>query len=197
MNLFDLKGRTALVTGSSRGIGRAIALTLAEAGAHVAIHYTGKEELARETAEAAAAFGVSTTVIQAELGQESSAKRLHEECLSAFGRLDILVLNASIQIPKPWLDISREDLESQVTVNFSSSFELIQLAAPGMVERGWGRILTIGSVQERKPNPEMIVYSSLKSAQTAMGLSLAKQLAPHGVTVNNLAPGVIDTDRYR
>jgi NAD(P)-dependent dehydrogenase (short-subunit alcohol dehydrogenase family) len=195
--LFNIKGRTALVTGSSRGIGRAIALTLAEAGANVAIHYAGNAAQAQEVAKTAAAFGVKTTLVQGDLSADAAAASIFEGVVSAFGQLDILVLNASVQIPKDWLSITREDLEKQVAVNFRSSFELLQLAAPGMVERKWGRVLTIGSVQEKKPNPEMAIYSSLKSAQTALGLSLANQFAPHGVTVNNLAPGVIETDRYR
>lgn len=195
--LFDLKGRTALVTGSSRGIGRSIALTLAKAGANVAIHYAGNKERAVETAKDAEVFGVKTALIQAGLETDGAAQSIFEQAISVFGQIDILVLNASVQIPKNWLEITREDFEKQVAVNYRSSFELLQRAVPGMIERKWGRVLTIGSVQEKRTNPEMLIYSSMKSAQTAMGLSLAKQLAPLGVTVNNLAPGVIGTDRYR
>jgi NAD(P)-dependent dehydrogenase (short-subunit alcohol dehydrogenase family) len=92
---------------------------------------------------------------------------------------------------------AREHFEQQVNVNWRSAFELIQLAAPSMIERNWGRILTVGSVQEAKPHPDMVIYSALKAAQTLMVQNLAKQFAPHGVTVNNLAPGVINTDRSR
>lgn len=194
---FNLAGRKALVTGSSRGIGRAIAIALAHAGADVAVHYAAKADEAREVVGQIAAIGATGFPVQANLSEEGAAQHLFTQTVAVLGQIDILVLNASIQIPKNWLTITREDFEKQIAVNFRSNFELLQLAALGMIERHWGRILTIGSVQEKKPNPEMLIYSSLKSAQAAMAMSLAKQLAPNGVTVNNLAPGVIETDRYR
>lgn len=196
--LFDLHGRTALVTGSSRGIGSAIVLALAEAGADVAVHYSGNVERAREVAgQAATGFGVKTAVVGGDLGAEGAAQTIFADVTAALGRLDILVLNASVQLPKDWTAITRADFDQQVNVNYRATLELLQLALPPMAERGWGRVLTIGSVQEREPHPEMLVYSSLKNAQTALGLSLAKQFAPRGVTINNLAPGVIETDRLR
>jgi NAD(P)-dependent dehydrogenase (short-subunit alcohol dehydrogenase family) len=193
--LFDLRGRTALVTGSSRGIGRAIALAFAQAGADVAIHATASCDKAREVADAATALGVKSTVVLADLSEDGAPARIYEEVTSALGKLDILVCNASVQIPKPWLETSLDDFHQQVNVNLRSTFELMQLAAPSMQERGWGRILTVGSVQESKPHPDMLVYAATKCAQTSMTRSLARQLAPHGITVNNLAPGVIGTDR--
>lgn len=200
MNLaetFSLKNRRALVTGSSRGIGAAIVTALAEAGADVAVHCSSRHDDAAGTAHRCAAFGVRTAIIEGDLAADGAAEKIFAATVTALGAPDILVLNASVQIAKEWLTITREDLERQVAVNFRSSLELLQLAAPGMIERHWGRILTIGSVQEARPHPHMLVYSSLKTAQTAMALSLAKQLAVHGVTVNNLAPGVIDTERNR
>jgi NAD(P)-dependent dehydrogenase (short-subunit alcohol dehydrogenase family) len=109
--------------------------------------------------------------------------------------LDILVSNVAVQQPAEWTEVTREQFDSQVTVNWRSAFELIQLFAPAMLERGWGRILTIGSVQEARPHPHMVVYAALKAAQTLMGRNFARQFAPEGVTINNLAPGVILTDR--
>ena len=194
---FNLHGRRALVTGSSRGIGRALAIALAKAGADVAIHYAAKPESAEETARQAAAFGVRAPLVLGDLAVVGAAKSLYDQATTALGGLDILVLNASVQIPKPWLEITQADIERQFAVNYRSSLELLQIAVPGMIERQWGRLLSIGSVQEKKPNPEMLVYSSLKNAQSGMVLGLAKQLAPHGVTANNLAPGVIETDRNR
>jgi glucose 1-dehydrogenase len=195
--LFSLSGRRALVTGSSRGIGAAIAEALAEAGADVVIHCTHDSEAARQVAAGAAALGVRAPFVAADLAQDGAAKELFHAAVAALGGLDIVVLNASLQIPRDWLSITRGELEQQVAVDYRSSLELLQLAAPMMCERRWGRLLTIGSVQEAKPHPQMLVYSSLKNAQTGLILSLAKQLAPHGVTANNLAPGVIDTDRTR
>lgn len=192
---FNLKGRRALVTGSSRGIGAAIVLGLAEAGADVAVHYTGREEEARDIAGRATGFGVRSTIVRADLAEDGAARRAYEGAVAGLGGVDILVLNASVQTRKDWLAFTREDVDWHIAINYRSSLELMQLAAPGMIERKWGRILAVGSVQEAKPHPQMLVYSSLKHAQTGLVLGLAPQLAAHGVTVNNLAPGVIQTDR--
>ncbi|MFA6286699.1 MAG: SDR family oxidoreductase [Opitutaceae bacterium] len=192
---FRLNGRRALVTGSSRGIGAAIATALAEAGADVAVHCVGDQEHAKAVSARIAALGVRTGVVQADLGADDGARRIYDGAVALLGGIDILVLNASMQTRKPWLEFTRADIEQHFAVNYRSSLELLQLAAPGMTARKWGRILTLGSVQEVKPHPQMLVYSSLKHAQTGLVLGLARQLAPDGVTINNLAPGVIQTDR--
>ncbi|MET0263069.1 MAG: SDR family oxidoreductase [Rariglobus sp.] len=192
---FNLAGRRALVTGSSRGIGAAIAITLAEAGADVVVHYTGNTDQAREVAAHLTAAGRRTGLVQADLSAGDGAQRTFDGAIAVLGGIDILILNASVQTKKPWTDFTRADLDEHYAVNYRASFELLQLAAPAMTDRGWGRILTIGSVQENKPHPEMLVYSSFKHAQTGLALGLAAQLAPRGVTINNLAPGVIATDR--
>ena len=192
---FNLAGRRALVTGSSRGIGAAIAVALADAGADVMVHYTGNAAAANEVADRIRALGRRTGIIQADLSADDGARRAHDAAVATLGGIDILVLNASLQIKKTWTDFTRADLDAHYAVNYRAGFELLQLAAPGMTERGWGRILTIGSVQEARPHPGMLAYSSLKHAQTGLVLGLAKPLAPRGVTINNLAPGVIQTDR--
>lgn len=194
---FSLAGRRALVTGSSRGIGAAIAVGLAEAGADVMVHCMGDLSAARDVAARIGALGRRSGMVQADLADGTSPRTVFEATLAALGGLDILVSNVAIQVAEPWRDVTREHFDTQLAVNWRSAFELIQLAAPPMLEHGWGRILTIGSVQEAKPHPEMIVYSALKAAQTLMVKNLAKQFAPRGVTVNNLAPGVINTDRSR
>ena len=193
----SLAGRCALITGSSRGIGAAMARAFATAGADVAVHYAGRGDEAEKVAAEVRALGRRAAVVQADLGEPAGAARCFAGAISGLGRIDILVCNASIQLPGPWLEASGADFDRQVAVNLRSTWELLRLATPPMSERGWGRVLTIGSVQEAKPNPAMLVYAATKCAQTSMALSLAKALAPTGVTVNSLAPGVIDTDRTR
>jgi len=111
------------------------------------------------------------------------------------GNIDILVLNASVQIRKRWDTITEDEFDTQMTVNFKSSVKLIQKYAPAMLENRWGRIVTIGSVQQKKPHKDMLIYAASKAAQMNMVQNLAKQFAPYGVTVNNIAPGVIATPR--
>jgi glucose 1-dehydrogenase len=192
---FTLTGRTALVTGSSRGIGAEIAKGLARAGANVVVHCNEQGSKANEVAAIISSYGVRSSIVRKDIGVVGAPAELIREAANVLGPIDILVLNASVQIPHHWLSITRDEFEKQVAINFRSSLELLQLTAPGMMERKWGRIISIGSVQETKPHPDMLVYSSLKNAQTAMIRSLARQLASYGITSNNIAPGVILTDR--
>lgn len=183
--------KKALVTGSSRGIGRAIAIRLAKDGYFVYVHAAGNLEKARETAETIVKNGGQAQVVMADLCDIKQTRKLAE----TVGDIDALVLNASLQYRTPWREITAEACYEQLSCNFVSSMLLIQAAVPHMKENGWGRIVTIGSVQEAKPHPDMLVYSASKAAQTNMMESLSLQLAKDGITVNNVAPGVIYTDR--
>lgn len=194
-DLFQLKGRLALVTGGSRGIGRAIALALAEQGADIAINYRSGTADAQSTQEEIEALGRACSLWSADLAGERAVDELID-AIEAEGRtVDILVCNASLQIRKAWNEVDAADFAVQMNVNLRASLRLIQRCYPAMQQRGWGRILTLGSVQQVRPHPEMIVYSASKAAQMNMVLSLAPQFAPHGVTINNLAPGAILTRR--
>jgi NAD(P)-dependent dehydrogenase (short-subunit alcohol dehydrogenase family) len=192
---FSLDGRRALITGSSRGIGAAIARLFAAQGARVVVHGTGSGPVGREVALSCGSNGVPAPLIGADLGTVDGPERLFREAEAALGGLDILVLNASYQKKQPWLELTDEELAPYFAVNYRASLRLTQLAVPGMQARRWGRILMVGSVQEIKPHPQMLAYSSFKHAQTGLVESLSITLAPHGITVNNLAPGVIVTDR--
>lgn len=180
-----------MVTGSSRGIGKAIALSLAKEGYEVIVHCAGNLTKAEETKNEIEKAGGNSIVLQADLCNVESVKRLAQE----MGNIDALVLNASLQIRKKWLEIPLEECYAQLNCNFVASMLLIQAAVPYMKQQKWGRIVTIGSVQEAKPHPDMLVYSASKAAQTKMVHSLSLQLASDGITVNNVAPGVIYTDR--
>ena len=178
--------KTALITGSTRGIGRAIAIRLASDGCFVLIHGAKNREKAEETKAIIEKNGGKADVLLADLCDLSETARL----ASQIEKTDILVLNASLQYRTPWWDITMEACYEQLNCNYVSSLLLIQSVVPYMKEKGWGRIVTIGSVQEAKPHPDMLVYAASKAAQTNMMRSLALQLAGSGITVNNVAPGV-------
>lgn len=192
--LFRVDGRRTLVTGASRGIGRAIAVGLAAHGAQVLIHYRGDRQAADETLRQVLAAGGQGRLLQADLTIPQEAARLAVEAMDE-GTLDILVLNAAIQERRALAAIDRPLFERHVDANFWSALTLIQAALPGMRDRGWGRIVAIGSVQQVRPNPNLLVYAGLKSALSTVMTSLAKAEARNGVTCNTVAPGLIDTDR--
>lgn len=183
--------KTALITGASRGIGRAIAIALAEDGYEVILHCVNSIAKAEDVRAIIENVGGKAKILTADLCDPEQTKALAEQ----MGNVDVLVLNASIQVRKAWQEITREESYAQLNCNFLSSMVLMQGVVPYMKQQKWGRIITIGSVQEAKPHPDMLIYSSSKAAQTMMVKSLALQLAEDGITVNNLAPGVIYTDR--
>ena len=183
--------KTAFVTGSSRGIGRAIALRLAADGFKVVLHGVSKSNHIKELKKMIEEKCREVDIVTADLCDLETTKGISEAVAGA----DVLVLNASVQYRTPWQKIDTEACYSQLNCNFVSSLLLIQAAVPPMKSKGWGRIITIGSVQEAKPHPDMLVYSASKAAQTNMMQSLSLQLARDGITVNNVAPGVIYTDR--
>lgn len=184
--MFDLKGKKALVTGSTQGIGFAIARRLAEEGAIVFINGTNEEK-----AKKAATQIKGAKVAVCDISRPDCAEMLYKKT----GDIDILILNASVQYRRAWNEITDEEFDRQVNVNFKASFKLIQKYVPYMQAQKWGRIITVGSVQQRKPHKDMLVYAAAKAAQENMTRNLAKQLAPDGITVNNVAPGVIETPR--
>lgn len=185
--MFDLSGKKALVTGSTQGIGFAIAETLAKFGATVFVNGSSSEE---KTRTAAAKIPGAIPVV-CDLSQSDCAEKLYAKT----GDIDILVLNASIQYRTAWDQIEDSEFDKQIAVNFKASLKLIQKYSPYMKKQNWGRIVTIGSVQQAKPHKDMLVYAATKAAQLSMVENLSKQLAPFNITVNNVAPGVIETPR--
>ncbi len=191
-SLFSLAGKRALVTGSSRGIGRAIGQALAAAGARVAFHGATMTEALREaTAEA----GPQSLCLTADLSDSAAVQQLIRDVGRMMDGVDILVLNASVEIRERYDLITPVALQQQVAVNLAATQALVSGLVPDMAARGWGRVLAIGSVQEVKEHPDMLIYAGLKAAQTSMMRNLARQLAARGVTCNILAPGAIETDR--
>lgn len=187
IKMFDLKGKKALVTGSTQGIGLAIAEVLSNAGVTVFINGAISEEKVLEVCKRIP----GSKPAKCDLSLPGCADKLYE----ITGDVDILILNASIQFRTPWDQIPEEEFDKQLTVNFKSSFQLMQKYVTYMKEQKWGRIITIGSVQQKVPHKDMAIYASLKSAQVNLVKNLAVQLAPFGITINNVAPGVITTPR--
>jgi NAD(P)-dependent dehydrogenase (short-subunit alcohol dehydrogenase family) len=191
MNLFNIGGKKALVTGSTQGIGRALAVTLARYNAQVIVHGSSNKEKCQKVVEEIELFGGNASYCIGDFLLDNCADKLYEQT----GDIDILILNASIQYKKNWMDITSEEFDKQVKVNMKMTLELIQKYAPHMQKRNEGRIITVGSVQQYIPHKEMLIYAATKQAQMSIVKNLAKQLAPNGITVNNIAPGVIDTPR--
>ena len=199
LDLFRLTGRTALVTGARREIGRAIAQALGRVGARLAVHHADTDE---EQADAAAVVreieqaGGTARAFGQDFAADGAGHRL-AEAVSAWSPVDILVLNASIELPEAYDAITRERFDRQIAVNLRSPLELLQDLVPPMGRRGWGRVVTIGSEQQVRPHPQMMVYAGTKAAQLNWAWNLARQFGGQGVTVNNLAPGAILTARNR
>lgn len=185
--MFDVAGKRVLVTGSTQGIGRSIAEEFARKQAVVFVHGSMKEK----TERAAMDIGMGTRPVYANLSEDDCAGRLYGQT----GDVDILILNASVQVRRPWDEITRDEFALQMNVNFRSSLELVQKYVPYMKKNRWGSIITIGSVQQFVPHKDMLVYAASKEAQYSMVKNLAKQLAGNHITVNNIAPGVIATPR--
>ena len=183
----DFKGKKVLITGSTQGIGLEIARQFSQCGAVVFINGAASEEKINNVVKSIS----NSRPALCDLSNPDCAEILYE----ITGDIDILILNASIQYRKAWDEISDEEFDRQIAVNFKSSLKLIQKYVPYMKEQKWGRIVTVGSVQQAKPHKDMLVYAASKAAQHNMVMNLAKQLAPFNITVNNVAPGVIETPR--
>ena len=168
-HLFDITGKTALITGAGQGIGRSIALALAEHGANVVINYRSNHQLAEATLRDVLKMGTKAWLWEYDLLSDTLASDF-QLLLQKLGiEVDILVLNASIQIRKKWEDVTLSEFNTQMNVNVRASLELMQCCVPHMESKGWGRIVTLGSVQQNRPSKQMIVYAASKAAQLKMG----------------------------
>lgn len=199
-----MDGRRALVTGGSVSIGRALALAFADAGADLAIHHSraadaafGKPDAAQETSELVRDRGRRCAIVEADFERAGEGMRTVDEAIRALGGIDVLVVCASIQYRTPFEAVTPEQTERQIRINFKATIELLQAALPPMKQRGWGRVVTIGSINETTPEAALSIYAALKCAQHNLAINLARQYAPFGVTINNLSPGLIATERNR
>ena len=191
--IFSLQGKRALVTGSSRGIGYAAAMTLAEAGAYMIFHASKPSAKLDAALAEARSRGFSGEATDADISSADGLKKL----IAAVGSVDILVLNASVQTYMTVEEFDTEEFKREYQTNLLSSFELIKAFLPGMRERRFGRIIALGSVNQHRPSPKLCIYAGTKAAQANLILGLARTNAKFGITANNIAPGVITTDRNR
>ena len=190
----DLTGRNALVTGGSRGIGRAVCLELARRGANVAVNYAGNARAAEETAAACRELGVQTFAVQADVSDSAAAGAMVKAVIERFGRLDILVNNAGITRDKLALQMKNEDLDAVLDTNLKGAFYCMRAAYRPMMKQRYGRIVNLSSVVGLRGNPGQSNYAASKAGLIGMSKSIAKELASRNVTVNLVAPGFIDTD---
>lgn len=191
-----MHGRAALVTGAGRGIGLAIARALASVGCAVAIQDMNLDVAAAEV-ETLRAAGATAHAIGGDLADLGIAERLIGECVNALGGLHVLVNNGSVQQTKHWTEITAHEVERQHRANVIMPLLLCQRAVPIFKRQAWGRIINIGSVQQRTGNARMLAYSMSKGALVHLTTALAKDLARDGITVNTVAPGWFNTLRNR
>ncbi len=189
-----LAGKRALVTGGSRGIGRAAALALAAAGAEVAINYNQSAAAAEEVWAAVERLGVRAHIYQGNVACEEDAKRVVDAACEDFGGIDILVNNAGITRDKSFLKMTLAMWEEVVGVNLTGLFHVTRGVLPGMVEAGWGRVINLSSIVGQTGNFGQANYAVTKGGVIAFTMSLAREVARKGITVNAVAPGFIETD---
>jgi 3-oxoacyl-[acyl-carrier protein] reductase len=189
-----LKGRVALVTGGSRGIGRATCERLAEQGTNLLINYLRDEGAAQETAQAAARHGVRTEIFQADVAQAAEAERLLQAAQEMFGRLDILVCNAGIWEGAPIESLSEELWDRVLDINLKGTWAVCRAAVPQMKRQGGGRIVIVSSTAGQRGEAGYSNYAASKGGQISFTKSLATELAPHQINVNAVAPGWVDTE---
>lgn len=189
-----MKGKTAIVTGASRGIGRAVALALAEEGANVVINYAGNEGAASETAALCQEHGVQTLVVRGDVASSEDCTRLVEEAVKTFGTVDILVNNAGITHDNVLMRMSDEEFDQVIATNLRGTYLMMKAVSRTMMKKRYGRIVNMASVVGLMGNAGQVNYAASKAGVIGMTKSFAREIAARGITVNAVAPGFIATD---
>lgn len=191
----QLEGKTALVTGSGRNIGRSIALALAREGADVVVNARSNQADVESVAAEVKELGRSALPLLADVGNREDLEALMDTALGEFGHLDIVINNASVRPHKPFAEMSYDDWRGVLAVDLDSAFITSSAAVPGMLERGWGRIINLGGLQAHQGRHGGAHISAAKVGLVGFTRALATELGPHGIRVNCVVPGMIDTSR--
>ncbi|TCM86104.1 SDR family oxidoreductase [Rhodovulum steppense] len=186
-----IEGKRALVCAASKGLGRGCAEALAAAGADLVLNARGAQALERAAAAIRAAHGVTVTAVAADITTEEGRTRV----LAAAGEVDILVTNAGGPPPGMWTDWERADFIAALDANMLTPIALMKALLPGMIARGWGRVVNITSQSVKAPIPVLGLSNAARAGLTGYVAGTARQVAPHGITINNLLPGIHATDR--
>jgi 3-oxoacyl-[acyl-carrier protein] reductase len=189
-----LTGKIALVTGASRGLGRSIASTLAQAGATVIVNYHANQAAAEAVVQEIEQQQGRAFALQADVADAAAVTQLFEQIRGVAGEVDIVVNNAGIGVPKPFLDITPDDWQQVLQTNLTSAFLVSQAAIPAMMAKGFGRLITISSTAAQTGGVIGPHYTASKAGMIGLMHSYAALLAPHGITANAVAPALIETD---
>src|SRR5689334_17103960 len=190
-----LRGKVALVAAASRGLGRAIAFELANEGAHIVMCARGREALDEARDDIVAQTNADVHAVVADVTDPAQIARVAAESTKRFGRVDILVTNAGGPPAGPFESHTWDVWEKAVNLTLRSAVELTRAVLPGMRERKWGRVLNVTSIAVKQPVDNLMLSNSLRAAVTGFARTLANEVAPYGITVNNLLPGYTRTER--
>ena len=190
-----IKGKRALVCASSKGLGRGCAMALAEAGVDLILNARGDAALQATAAEIRATYGVTVTPVAADITTEAGRAQVLAAASQGAAAVDILITNAAGPPPGLWSDWSRDDFLRAIDGNMLTPIALMQALLPAMIAQGWGRVVNITSQSVKSPIPQLGLSNTARAGLTGFVAGTARQVAPHGVTINNLLPGIHDTDR--
>ncbi len=197
LDTFRLDGKTALITGGTKGLGLAMARALAQAGANIALCSRNADEARQAAREIADATGRKTAGFEADITRSDSIARLAADIQSSLGAVDVLINNAGCNVRKPLAELTEEDWDFVVDTSAKGSFLCSKAFMPGMIERKWGRVIMLGSIMSFVSLPGRAAYATAKSALLGLARTLALEGAPAGVTVNLICPGPFETPMNR